>query len=308
MNEARIGVALGAAVLGYQGYLYSLEYARERPQGRLPSNSDPASKQVSIIQHADVRRMLLAQKAYAEGSLAMCLYASALFEDSHTAATEEERRNATVLLDLITPMVKSWPSKYCLKANELAIQVLGGSGYIREYPVEQYYRDNRLNPIHEGTEAIHGLDVLGRKVAMNGGAGLKLFNEAVKASLGEAQQLPAVTEFTQPMLHGLDTLNDVTEALLGNLPHEPDKTLANATVYLDLFGRVLASWIWLKQAVVAARALENEGLSDADSNFYQGKLQATRYYFQWELPEIEPQASLLKRLDSVPLDMQDEWF
>ncbi|PLW68735.1 acyl-CoA dehydrogenase [Pseudohalioglobus lutimaris] len=308
MNEARIGVALGAAVLGYQGYLFSLEYARERPQGRLPSNRDPASKQVSIIQHADVRRMLLAQKAYSEGALAMCLYASALFEDSHTADTEEERRDATLLLDLITPMVKSWPSKYCLKANELAIQVLGGSGYIREYPVEQYYRDNRLNPIHEGTEAIHGLDVLGRKVAMNGGAGLKLFNEAVKASLGEAEHLPAVTEFTQPMLHGLDTLNGVTEALLGNLAHDPDTTLANATVYLDLFGRVLAGWIWLKQAVVAARALDNDGLSAADLNFYRGKLQATRYYFQWELPEIDAQASLLKRLDSVPLDMRDEWF
>jgi Acetyl-CoA dehydrogenase C-terminal like len=130
----------------------------------------------------------------------------------------------------------------------------------------------------------------------------------VTASLGEAKQLPAVTEFTQPMLHALDTLNDVTETLLGTLSSEPDRTLANARVYLDLFGRVLASWIWLKQAVVAARALENDGLSAADLNFYRGKLQATRYYFQWELPEIDAQASLLKRLDSVPLDMRDEWF
>ena len=308
MNEARIGVALGAAALGYQGYRYSLDYARERPQGRLPSSTDPASKQVNIIEHADVRRMLLAQKAYAEGALAMCLYASSLFEDTHTAATGEERRDAGILLDLLTPMVKSWPSRYCLQANDLAIQVLGGAGYTREYPLEQYYRDNRLNPIHEGTEAIHGIDLLGRKAVVNGGAGIELFSAAVKATVSEARGLPVLAAFIEPMENSLATLIDVTGLLVAKLAVDPDRALANATVYLDLFGRVLAAWIWLRQALKASAALEAGGVDGGERNFYRGKQQAAHYYFQWELPQIGPQADLLRRFDAVPLDMRGEWF
>ena len=308
MNEARIGVGLGAAVLGYQGYIYSLNYARERPQGRLPSNKDPKSAQINIIEHADVRRMLLAQKSYAEGALALCLYATSLYEDSRTADTENQRQQAFLLLDLITPIVKSWPSKYGLKANELAIQVLGGAGYIREYPVEQYYRDNRLNPIHEGTEAIHGIDILGRKVLLNNSAGLILFNEAVSATLSDASAYQDLKELIQPVAEGLQTLNTVTTTLLGNMAEHTDLSLANATIYLDLFGRVLMSWIWLKQAVCAARGLENSSVHEADKNFYMGKLQATRFYIQWELPEIGPQADLLCRFDDVPFKMQADWF
>ena len=160
MNEARIGVGLGAAMIGYRGYLESLAFAKERPQGRKPSNRDTTSAPLNIIEHADVKRMLLAQKAYTEGSLALCLFASRLV-DEHEAGGDD---NALVLLDLLTPVVKSYPSIYGTKANDLAIQVLGGSGYIREYPVEQCYRDNRLNPIHEGTQGIQSLDLLGRKL------------------------------------------------------------------------------------------------------------------------------------------------
>ncbi|MFQ3220022.1 MAG: alkylation response protein AidB-like acyl-CoA dehydrogenase [Paraglaciecola sp.] len=308
MNEARIGVALGASVLGYQGFNCSLDFARDRPQGRLPSSKNPLSKQVKIIEHADVRRMLLAQKAYSEGALAMCLYASSLFEDTHTAETEQERQQAFLLLDLLTPMVKSWPSKYCLKANELAIQVLGGSGYIREYPVEQYYRDNRLNPIHEGTEAIHGLDLLGRKVLLNKGAGLTLFTETVLATIEQAKNLEQVEPLTSPIEKALAELNEVTKILTTELVTNPDLTLANATIYLDLFGRVIASWIWLKQALKAAEGLNKKSLHDSDANFYRGKLQAARYYIQWELPEIYPQAELLKAFDEIPYQMQDNWF
>lgn len=168
MNEARIGVGLGAAAMGYQSYVHALKYARERPQGRRASCKDPATPQVRIVEHADVRRMLLMQKAYAEGSLALCLYASTLVEDANTAPDASDRRAAAELLDLITPMVKTWPSKYGVIASDLGIQVLGGAGYTRDYPLEQLYRDNRLNPIHEGTEGIQGLDLLGRKLGPPG--------------------------------------------------------------------------------------------------------------------------------------------
>nr|MBP6298325.1 acyl-CoA dehydrogenase [Anaerolineae bacterium] len=307
MNEARIGVGLGAASLAYQGFNYSLDYARQRPQGRLPSNKDPASRQVPIIEHADVRRMLLAQKAYAEGGLAMCLYASALFEDSRTAPTEDERHRAFLLLDLITPVIKSWPSKYGLKANDLAIQVLGGSGYIREYPVEQYYRDQRLNPIHEGTEAIHGLDILGRKVRIRDGAGYLVFKRAVEQTLEAAAKLSQTNELVAPLRNGITTLDEVTQVLVDEIDQDADLALANATVYLDLFGCIVAAWIWLQQAVVAANALAADCRLE-DQYFYLGKLQTARYYFQWELPKIASQAALLKRLDRIPLDMQDTWF
>jgi butyryl-CoA dehydrogenase len=308
MNEARIGVGMGAAILGYQGYNYSLDYARERPQGRLPSDKNPESKQVNIIQHADVRRMLLAQKSYAEGGLAMCMYASSLFEDTHTGATEEIRKDAFTLLDTITPMIKSWPSKYGLKANELAIQVLGGSGYIREYPVEQYYRDNRLNPIHEGTDAIHGLDLLGRKVIMNNMAGYELFKTTVKATIEEARQHADLEGFATQLTDALTTLDDVTFSLLGKVREDVDAGMANATIYLDLFGRVLASWIWLKQANAASTALATDNLGESDKNFYLGKLQANRYYFEWELTEIEGQAKLLMSHNRTTYEMQDAWF
>ncbi|GAB1268039.1 acyl-CoA dehydrogenase [Aurantivibrio infirmus] len=308
MNEARIGVGLGAAVLGYQGYNYSLEYARTRLQGRQPSNKDPLSKQCALIEHADVRRLLLAQKVYAEGSLAMCLYASALFEDSHTAASKEEKEQALLLLDLITPVVKSWPSAYGLKANELAIQILGGSGYVREYPVEQYYRDNRLNPIHEGAEAIHGIDILGRKVGMNNGAVLKLFVSSVEKTLGDAKAISTTKSLVEPLQKALELLRETTTILLTKIKEHPDLTLANATVYLDFFGRVVAAWIWLQQAICAAKALASLREGNNDSQFYLGKIQAAKFFMQWELPQTQQQAELLKSFDPVPFDMKDEWF
>ncbi|MGD9983689.1 MAG: acyl-CoA dehydrogenase family protein, partial [Porticoccaceae bacterium] len=180
MNEARIGIGLGAAAIAYQGYNLSLDYARQRPQGRLASCSDPTSPQVMLVAHADVRRLLLAQKAYAEGGLFMCLFASALFEDQHTAPDAAQRERAALLLDLITPIVKSWPSKYGCVANDHAIQILGGAGYMREYGAEQLYRDQRLNPIHEGAEAIHGLDLLGRKLRLKEGAGHRILLAAAR--------------------------------------------------------------------------------------------------------------------------------
>src|SRR5690606_9538853 len=173
MNDARIGVGMGAIMLGYAGYLYSLDYARERPQGRLPDGKDPASPQVAIIEHADVKRMLLTQKSYVEGAFDLGLYCARLVDEAKTATSDDDRQNALELPDLLTPIVKSWPSEFCLKANELAIQILGGHGYTREYPVEQYYRDNRLNPIHEGTHGIQSLDLLARKLTQSGGRGLR---------------------------------------------------------------------------------------------------------------------------------------
>lgn len=308
MNEARIGVALGASTLGYQGYNYSLEYARQRPQGRLPSSKDPETKQVSLVEHADVRRMLLMQKSYVEGALCLCLYASQLFEDSHTAPSEAERKQAFQLLDLLTPVVKSWPSKYCPKANDLAIQVLGGSGYIREYPVEQYYRDNRLNPIHEGTEGIQALDLLARKVPMNNLANVELLKGEIQLTIEQCQSSPRLQALAEKLAEGLGQLEKTTMMLLGGMQKDVDRGLANASLYLDVFGRVVMSWIWLQQAIKANIGLESESISPEDTAFYQGKLQSAQYYIEWELPEITHQCAILECNNQTCFDMQDEWF
>ncbi len=305
MNEARIAVGFGAACLAYRGYQFALDYARQRPQGRLPSSKDPASSQVNIIQHADVRRMLLAQKAYAEGSVALCLYGCALQEDSQTADNEKQRQRAHALLDLLTPIIKSYPSKYGCVANELAIQVHGGGGYTREYPVEQLYRDQRLNPIHEGTEAIHGIDLLGRKV---GQAGFQFFFEVVNTDIEFANKFLKCQRFAQQLADSLTQLRQVSESVQLQMADNLDKGLANATLYLDFFGRITVAWLWLKQAALAGQALDNSDLHLSDEQFYQGKLQAARYFFDWELPQTGYQAELLKAGNCTPFDMQDAWF
>ena len=308
MNEARIMVGSAASIIALCGYQYSLDYAKERPQGRLPSTKDPLSPPVNIIEHADVRRMLLAQKAYAEGAYALCLLGTKLADDLHTAPSEKERKEAHQLLDFLTPIIKSWPSEYGPKANYLAIQVLGGSGYVNEHPVEMMYRDNRLNPIHEGTTGIQSLDLLARKVPQNDLAGYTACLEAIQDTVAVARNRPELSDFADELDAAIGTVKEVTEFLLGSmLEKDIDLVLANSVKYLDLFGNVVIAWIWLKQGVVAAAGLEASSHT-ADKNFYSGKLQAMRYFYRYELPEIDAWATLLLALDDTTLAMQADWF
>ena len=312
MNEARIGVGMGAAVLGVTGYLHALEYARNRPQGRHPTEKDPARPPVAIIQHTDVRRMLLAQKAYTEGAMALVLYCARLVDEQQSAASEEARREAGRLLDFLTPIAKSWPSQWCVEANSLAIQVHGGYGYTREYNVEQFYRDNRLNAIHEGTHGIHGLDLLGRKAAIEGGALLRAVSaelaktvaNTVATTVNTAGTGAELLPYALQLEANWQRVEAVTAALYacGDL----NKALANASVYLEAVGHVVVAWMWLEQALVASRMLS--GAVGPDAYFYRGKLQACRYFFQWELPKVQAQFDLLASIDTTTLDMQDAWF
>ena len=299
MNEARIGVGLGAVMLGYTGYLQSLDYARQRPQGRHPANKDPLQPQVPLIEHTDVRRMLLAQKAYVEGGLALILYCARLVDEEKTAETTEAKTSATLLLDILTPIAKSWPSQWCLEANNLAIQIHGGYGYTREYGVEQLYRDNRLNPIHEGTHGIQALDLLGRKVVINNGAAVKLLSEKILHTLMRAENFQ-LSEHSAALGKRWKRLLQTTEVLHGT--NDLNLTLANAAVYLEAFGHLVMGWIWLEQAIAAHT--QQRG----DHAFYAGKRQACDWFFRWELPRVDAQLDLLDSLDKTTLTMQDEWF
>ncbi|WP_059005725.1 acyl-CoA dehydrogenase [Streptomyces specialis] len=298
MNEARVGVGLGATALGYTGYLHALDYARTRPQGRPPTARDATAPQVPIIEHADVRRMLLAQKSYVEGALALILYCGKLLDEERTAPVPEDRARAKLLLDVLTPIAKSWPSQWCLEANSLAIQVHGGYGYTREYDVEQFYRDNRLNPIHEGTHGIHGLDLLGRKVIMDDGAGLRLLAGTVAATTARAAGLGGEPAAMAARLDAaMARVAEVTGTLWAG--GDAETALANASIYLEAVGHIVVAWIWLEQFLAA------EGRTGA---FHDGKRQAARYFYRHELPKTEPQLTLLASLDRTALDTPPDWF
>jgi alkylation response protein AidB-like acyl-CoA dehydrogenase len=290
MNEARIGVGLGATALGYTGYLKSLQYARERLQGRPPGQSGAP---VAIAEHADVRRMLLAQKSYVEGALALLLYCSRLVDEEKTADTAEAREAAHLLLDVLTPVAKSWPSQWCLEANSLAIQVHGGYGYTRDYDVEQHYRDNRLNPIHEGTHGIQGQDLLGRKMTMLGGAGLL----ALAGTMNETIERAGDNEYAVALKASVDRVIEVTRAIWE--PGDPVLGLANASLYLEAVGHTVLAWIWLEQLLA---------VGDAQGDFYDGKRAAAAYFFRYELPRTGPQLDLLSTLDRTTLDTRPEWL
>lgn len=298
MNEARLGVGMGAVSLGYTGYLKSLEYARGRPQGRPITAKDPTTPQIAIIEHADVRRMLLAQKAYVEGGMALLLYCAKLVDIQHSAESDEERDATTLLLDILTPVGKSWPSQWCLEANSLAIQIHGGYGYTREYDVEQHYRDNRLNPIHEGTHGIQSLDLLGRKVTARGGASVATLGDAIASTVAAAKDIGAeAAELADQLDKTWQRLVAVTAAMFGS--GEIEAAMANSVVYLEAFGHIVVAWMWLEQVVAA---------NGRDGDFYHGKRQAARYFFHYELPKTAPQLDLLESLDRTTLDMRDSWF
>ena len=302
MNEARLGVGMGAVALGYTGYLKSLEYARQRPQGRPATSKDPTAAQVPIIEHADVARMLLAQKAYVEGGLALLLYCAKLVDEQHSARSgaesDEERDRATMLLDILTPIAKSWPSQWCLEANSLAIQVHGGYGYSREYDVEQHYRDNRLNPIHEGTHGIQSLDLLGRKVVMRGGANLLALGQALSETTAAARGRGGdIVEFADQLDTSWQRLTGVTASMFA--AGDIDAALANSVVYLEAFGHIVVAWMWLEQMLAA------DGHA---GDFFDGKRHAGRYFFRYELPKTVPQLDLLESLDRTTLQMRDSWF
>ena len=307
MNEARIGVGLGAVMLGYRGYLASLDYARERPQGRRPDNKNPLDPQLPLIEHADVRRMLLAQKAYVEGAYALCLYAARLVDEQNTGENDTARTEAGLLLDLLTPVVKSWPSQWCLEANSLAIQIHGGYGYTREYPVDQVYRDNRLNMIHEGTHGIQAIDLLGRKVVMKQGAALKLLGREIQRSVESARAHPALQAYADSLVQAWSELTGTVEALLPTLVSESERALANANAFLEAFGHIVIAWTWLRQAIVASAALP-EAKSEADRDFYRGKLHACQWFFHWELPRVSLMLATLRSLDDTTLSMAPQWF
>ena len=302
MNEARINIGMAAAMLGMAGYHAALDYARNRPQGRPmgAAGKDATQPQVRIIEHADVKRMLLAQKAYCEGALALALYCARLVDEQHTGSPEAADE-ARLLLEVLTPIAKSWPSEWCLEANSLAIQVHGGYGYTRDFPVEQYWRDNRLNMIHEGTHGIQALDLLGRKVRMEEGRGLRLLFDRMEATMARARPHRELAGHAGQLDQALQQLAAATEAAWAT--GEPAEALANAVPYMQAFGHTVLAWIWLD---VAWTALSANGAKSGTAN--QGRLLAARFFFHYELPKIGAWLKVVEARDMTCAQFPEEAF
>ncbi len=336
MNEARIGIGLAATMLGMAGYEASLQYAKDRKQGRPISGDgkDSSKPPVALIEHADIKRMLLAQKSYCEGATALLLYCAKLVDETHTG-DEASAAEAKLLLEVLTPIAKSWPSENCLEANSLAIQIHGGYGYTRDFPVEQYWRDNRLNMIHEGTHGIQAMDLLGRKVVMEGGKGLTLLatriNETIQRAMNapSGQQNAELADHAHALARALQSVGAATKAAwsTGN----PNEALANAVPYMQAFGHVVIAWVWLDVCLhlslgERSRGSAGEGIANSrhtagvdfphppsaehhsatslspplpegEGKFREGKLAACDYFFRYELPKIDAWLAPVKSRD-----------
>ena len=302
MNEARIGVGIAATMLGLAGYYASLDYAKNRPQGRAlaAGGKDASQPQVRIIEHADIKRMLLAQKSYGEGALALELYCARLVDEQHTGSPEAADE-ARLLLEVLTPIAKSWPSEWCLEANSLAIQIHGGYGYTRDFPVEQYWRDNRLNMIHEGTHGIQAMDLLGRKVLMENGRGMQLLGARIMATVQRANQVSELAPHAQALAKALQDVGVATQAAwsTGN----PSDALANAVPYMQAFGHAVLAWIWLEVALAASTA---QAASASPENV--GRLRAARYFYHYELPKIGAWLQVVAERDPTCASMPEDAF
>jgi alkylation response protein AidB-like acyl-CoA dehydrogenase len=302
MNEARIGVGTAATMLGMAGYYASLDYAKNRPQGRPagPSGKDANQPQVKLIEHADIKRMLLAQKSYCEGALALELYCARLVDEQHTG-DEASADEARLLLEVLTPIAKSWPSEWCLEANSLAIQIHGGYGYTRDFPVEQYWRDNRLNMIHEGTHGIQALDLLGRKVLMEGGRGLKLLAARINATVEKAIQHASLAAQANALSAALLQVGNATKAAWAT--GDPADALPNAVPYMQAFGHMVLAWIWLDVGV-------SDNTQEATKNIAarEGRTGGMTYFYHYELPKISAWLQVVSNHDRVCADLPEAAF
>ncbi len=305
MNEARIGVGLAATMLGFAGYEASLEYAKQRPQGRAMTAEGKRSDQaqVRIIEHADVKRMLLAQKAYCEGALALELHCARLVDEVHTGEVESAAE-ASLLLEMLTPIAKSWPSEWCLEANSLAIQIHGGYGYTRDFPVEQYWRDNRLNMIHEGTHGIQALDLLGRKVVMDGGKGLKLLSKKISETIERVRAVPNLASHADALARALSQVGAATQAAWST--GDPAHALANAVPYMQAFGHTVVAWLWLDVAYCALINQDTGNRSAVIAN--ESYSRACMYFYQYELPKIAAWLAPVAARDMTCAAMPEEAF
>jgi butyryl-CoA dehydrogenase len=307
MNEARLEVGLGAASIASAAYHASLEYAKERRQGRRLRDKNPDSEPIRIIEHSDVRRMLLFQRAIVEGSLSLVMQCG-LYSDLAGVRSGDLKERYSLLLDILTPAAKTYPSEMGIMSVNQGLQCLGGYGFCDEFPLEQFYRDIRIHPIHEGSTGIQGLDLLGRKVVMKNGKAFMVFLEEVGTTIESGLERDDLKPYAERLLKAVNSLRDVTFGLMrvGSSGHI-DNFLADSTLYLELFGTISVAWQWLKQGISASICMENS-TSETEKVFYSGKLMTMKYFFHYELPKVKGLIERLSENDGLTVNFDEKFF
>jgi butyryl-CoA dehydrogenase len=307
MNGARIGVGRGAAAIATAAYHASLNYANERPQGRKLTSSgkkDVDQEQTLIINHPDVRRMLLLQKTISEGSLSLILLAAKYQDFSLSLADPKDREKYTLLLEIMTPIVKTYPSEMGKVAVDYGVQVLGGYGFCSDYILQQYLRDIRIFSIYEGTTGIQSQDLLGRKITMDNGRAFQLLAEEISTSIQEAMTHESLVPYAKILREKVGLAQKVVQSLVGfAIKGDYERFLSDATVFMEFFGNITVAWLWLDMARSAQSALST-GNVDHSNDFYNAKVHAMKFYFKYELPKTTSLAEILinKEVLTVPTD------
>jgi alkylation response protein AidB-like acyl-CoA dehydrogenase len=306
MNEARIATGRMGAGIASAAYYASLAYAKERPQGRklnTTGKKDLDEGQTLIINHPDVKRMLLFQKAIVEGSAALVSQASYYVDKEMTAADEEAKHHYHLLLELLTPVTKTYPSEKGLESVSQGLQVLGGYGFCMDFILQQYYRDMRIISIYEGTTGIQSLDLLGRKVTLENGKALELLANEMQGTIKEAMAIDELKPYANELVVNLGTVQEVLGALMpiaqsGNF----EKFLADATPFMDLFGTIVVGWQWLKMATAAEKAI-SAGRNVQNPGFYEGKVHTMKFFYKYEMSRTKGLAKTIMNDIELTLDL-----
>ena len=309
MNAARIAVGRGASAIATAAYHASLNYAKERPQGRKLSSDgkkNPDEKPSLIIEHPDVRRMLLLQKSMSEGSMSLVFLAAKYYDLENTAESDEERYKYKTLLDMIIPVAKTYPSEAGNISVSNGIQVLGGYGFCSDFILQQYYRDIRISSIYEGTTGIQSQDLLGRKITMDNGKGLELLSTEILKTISQANKQDELKIHAKKLNEKIDLMQKVLNKLMPlALKGDYERFLADASIFMEFFSLIIVSWSWLDIGITAKNQLEK---NHYDSALLKGKLEAMKYFFSYELPKTTGLAEVLMNLSEITIKKEEDYL
>ena len=311
MNEARIATGRMGAAIATAAYFNSLKYANERPQGRKLNNSGQKNvneEQTLIINHPDVKRMLLNQKAIVEGSLSLVLQTAKYVDLEMTSSSPDEKEKYHLLLELLTPITKTYPAEEGIKSTSDAIQILGGYGFCSDFMAQQYYRDIRIIAIYEGTTGIQSLDLLGRKITMKNGKALELLAAEIKQAIETANAYRDLKPYAATLLENLGLAQKVIGTLM---PHAVkgnyERFLADATIFMDFFSTIVIGWQWLKISTAAAKVISSNS-GNQPLEFYKSKIHTMKFFYTYHLVKTKGLAKILMNDEKLTIDISKEMF
>ncbi|MCF6169334.1 acyl-CoA dehydrogenase [Lutibacter sp.] len=311
MNEARIATGRMGTAIASAAYYASLKYANERPQGRKLNSSGQKNieeEQTLIINHPDVKRMLFTQKAIVEGSMSLIFQTSNYSDKEITSTSQEDKEKYNLLLELLTPIAKTYPAEKGIESTSNAVQILGGYGFCFDFMPQQYYRDIRIISLYEGTTGIQSLDLLGRKITVKNGKALKLLAEEIQQTINSANNYTNLKPYATMLLENVGLVQKVISILMPHaLKGNYERFLADATVFMDFLGTIVVGWQWLKTASTAQEILE-KNVGNQSNAFYESKIHTMKFFYTYELIKTKGLAKTLMNNEELTISVSKEVF